>query len=69
MSFHFHPGAYEQIKVEHAELIRQAEMERQLREGSRPAASLVARVRYACGRTLIAVGERLARPVTAAAHS
>jgi hypothetical protein len=69
MSFHFHPGAYEQIRLEHAELMTRAEIERQLRDAAPRRPSLAARARYTCGRLLIALGERLARPVTAIARS
>ncbi len=68
MSFHFHPSAYEQTVIKHAELIERAEVERQLRAAAQQGPSLFAKVRYACGRQLIALGKRLAGPVAAAAQ-
>jgi hypothetical protein len=74
MSFHYHPGAYEQIKLKQAELIAEADLDRRLRAaavseaGAQPAPSLVARARLFCGRQLIALGEWIVRPVAAAAR-
>jgi hypothetical protein len=68
MSFHFHPGAYEHIKLTHSELIEQAEVERQLRDITTRGPSPIARARLFCGSKLIALGERIARPVAVAAR-
>jgi hypothetical protein len=69
MSFHFHPGAYEQTTIKHAELVAQAEIERRLRAAAEQGPSLINRLRCACGHWLIAAGERLARPVAATARA
>jgi hypothetical protein len=68
MSFHFHPGAYEQIKFKQAELIAEAELDRRLCAAAEPFLSLFATARLFCGRQLIALGEWLARPVAATAR-
>jgi hypothetical protein len=69
MSFHFHPGSYDSVSAKHQELMAEAELQRQLDAAVEERPGLAARIRLVCGMWLIAVGERIARPASAASRT
>lgn len=61
--------AYEHTMSKHADLVAQAEIERQLDEAQAGKPGLIARARVALGTWLIQLGEWLAEPVAASTRS
>jgi hypothetical protein len=59
MSHHYH--AYEQTVIKHAELMAQAEVERQLKAAEAERPGPIVKLRVALGKLLISAGESLSQ--------